>query len=135
MSDPNAELEQRICERAYFLWLAEGRPEGRSAEFWDRAWALEAGAAFSVEDRHSPAAAKASVPFAHRPEDRVGNPSPGRVGDTSPPRVGSSGLSSGAGPPPRGKPRWPWSLLALAALLIGGVWMARRFGTSWGSRQ
>lgn len=135
MSDPNAELEQRIRERAYFIWLAEGRPEGRSTEFWDRARALEAGAALSAEDRRSPAVAKASTPSGHPPEDRVGSPSPGQAGDTSPLRVGSSGLSSGAGLSPQGEPRWPSSLLALAALLTGGVWMARRFGTPRGSRQ
>ena len=29
--------EQHIRERAYFLWHKEGRPEGRNAEFWERA--------------------------------------------------------------------------------------------------
>jgi uncharacterized protein YjbI with pentapeptide repeats len=31
----------RLSERAYFLWLQAGRPEGRPAEFWDEAVRLE----------------------------------------------------------------------------------------------
>jgi hypothetical protein len=31
------EREARIRERAYHLWEEEGRPEGRDAEFWERA--------------------------------------------------------------------------------------------------
>ncbi len=33
--------EQRICERAYFLWQQEGCPDGRADEHWHRARALE----------------------------------------------------------------------------------------------
>jgi hypothetical protein len=40
MSD--TEQEQRIRERAYFLWKAEGCPEGRAAAHWDLACRLEA---------------------------------------------------------------------------------------------
>ena len=29
--------EHRIRERAYLLWEAEGRPEGREIEYWERA--------------------------------------------------------------------------------------------------
>jgi hypothetical protein len=29
--------EMRVQERAYLLWEAEGRPEGRLDEYWDRA--------------------------------------------------------------------------------------------------
>ncbi|WP_028239089.1 DUF2934 domain-containing protein [Stutzerimonas azotifigens] len=29
--------EQRIRERAYQLWEADGRPEGRDTEYWTRA--------------------------------------------------------------------------------------------------
>lgn len=29
--------EQRIRERAYFLWEEDGRPNGRDGEFWERA--------------------------------------------------------------------------------------------------
>ncbi len=31
------EHETRIRERAYFLWEADGCPEGRADEFWERA--------------------------------------------------------------------------------------------------
>ena len=31
------EREHRIRERAYFLWEADGQPEGRADEFWERA--------------------------------------------------------------------------------------------------
>ncbi len=34
MSDAS---EQQIRERAYALWEKEGSPEGRDAEFWERA--------------------------------------------------------------------------------------------------
>jgi DUF2934 family protein len=36
MSD-DAEREERIRKRAYELWDADGRPEGRETEFWERA--------------------------------------------------------------------------------------------------
>jgi hypothetical protein len=45
MSGPGEELERRIRERAYFLWLHEGRPAGRAAEHWLRACEEEAAAA------------------------------------------------------------------------------------------
>jgi hypothetical protein len=31
------EFEQRIRERAHYLWELEGRQEGRSEEYWNRA--------------------------------------------------------------------------------------------------
>jgi len=31
------EREARIRERAYFLWEADGCPQGRAEEFWERA--------------------------------------------------------------------------------------------------
>ena len=37
MSYSQEELEQRIRERAYSLWEADGRPEGRDLEYWERA--------------------------------------------------------------------------------------------------
>lgn len=30
-------LKEKIQERAYFIWLDEGKPEGKSEEFWFRA--------------------------------------------------------------------------------------------------
>jgi Protein of unknown function (DUF2934) len=41
MSETETELERRIRERAYHLWLAEGCPEGRAAAHWDLARRLE----------------------------------------------------------------------------------------------
>ena len=35
------EQEQRIRERAYYLWQKEGSPEGQDATFWERARLLE----------------------------------------------------------------------------------------------
>ena len=32
--------ENRIRERAYHLWEADGRPEGREQEYWERAEAM-----------------------------------------------------------------------------------------------
>jgi Protein of unknown function (DUF2934)/Pentapeptide repeats (8 copies) len=51
----------RLSERAYFLWLQAGRPEGRSQEFWTEAVRLERlertptdiGAILTVIDRRS----------------------------------------------------------------------------------
>ena len=40
--DPSPEHEQRIRERAYHLWEADGRPDGREAEYWERARELDA---------------------------------------------------------------------------------------------
>ena len=34
-------FEQRVRERAYFLWLDEGRPRSRAAEHWRMASALQ----------------------------------------------------------------------------------------------
>ncbi len=33
---------QRIRERAYLLWEADGRPEGQDLEYWERARELDA---------------------------------------------------------------------------------------------
>jgi hypothetical protein len=36
----DAGREQRIRERAYHLWEADGAPEGRALEYWERAQEL-----------------------------------------------------------------------------------------------
>jgi Protein of unknown function (DUF2934) len=36
------EHENRIRERAYYLWLQDGCPEGRAEEYWERARELQA---------------------------------------------------------------------------------------------
>ena len=33
-------IEKRVRDRAYYLWLEEGRPHGRDQEHWQRAHAL-----------------------------------------------------------------------------------------------
>jgi hypothetical protein len=35
--EPEAERNRRIRERAYQLWEADGRPEGRADTYWHRA--------------------------------------------------------------------------------------------------
>jgi hypothetical protein len=42
MNNPEAqaERENRIRERAYRLWEAEGRPDGRQEEYWHRSQEL-----------------------------------------------------------------------------------------------
>jgi Protein of unknown function (DUF2934) len=35
------ERAHRVRERAYRLWEADGRPEGREQEYWERAEAME----------------------------------------------------------------------------------------------
>lgn len=62
------DLEQRIRERAYRLWLDEGRPDGRAEAHWDMARELVA-----IEDRQqtatkpNPAAASRDRTFHERP--------------------------------------------------------------------
>ena len=36
----NKSLEEKLRLQAYHLWEADGRPEGRSTEYWDKARAL-----------------------------------------------------------------------------------------------
>lgn len=40
--EPSAARDQRIRERAYHLWEADGRPVGRHEDYWERARELEA---------------------------------------------------------------------------------------------
>ena len=40
--DPSPEHLQRIRERAYHLWEADGCPAGRETEYWERARELDA---------------------------------------------------------------------------------------------
>jgi hypothetical protein len=128
MSDMDAEWEQRIRERAYFLWQAEGCPEGRGAEFWDRARALEPEPARPTEGESAPASARTSIPPLDRQHERGARRDRGE----------SQGLPFRAGPPippfgeglaARRAARRPWSLLTLAVLTVGAIWLMRSFGT------
>ncbi len=40
--ETNPAREQRVRERAYALWEAEGKPHGRDVEYWERARELTA---------------------------------------------------------------------------------------------
>jgi hypothetical protein len=74
MSGPGEDLERRIRERAYFLWLREGRPAGRAAEHWLRACDEEAAAAAPQREAREgriDAAGEASFP-ASDPPSRTG---------------------------------------------------------------
>jgi hypothetical protein len=42
VSDAKQELEQRIRERAYFLWQQNGCPDGHADQYWERASEIEA---------------------------------------------------------------------------------------------
>ena len=42
LEPPTPEQEERLRERAYFLWQEDGCPEGRADEYWERARELEA---------------------------------------------------------------------------------------------
>ncbi|TDH58347.1 DUF2934 domain-containing protein [Dankookia rubra] len=128
MPDTGADWEQRIRERAYFLWHAEGCPEGRSAEFWDRARALEMETAPPTDGESVPAPARTSI----RPLDRQHESGARRD------HGGSQGLPFRAGPPtpPSGEglaarraARRPWPLLTLAVFAVGAIWLMRSFGT------
>ena len=69
--------EQRIREKAYYLWEKEGSPEGRDLEFWERARLMvngeDAGSTgtedrhYSEEDRKADEAAKESFPASDPP--------------------------------------------------------------------
>jgi hypothetical protein len=37
MSDSEQDMETRIRKRAYALWDQDGRPEGRTEEYWEKA--------------------------------------------------------------------------------------------------
>ena len=40
LDDQDPDYQQKVRERAYHLWEADGRPHGNEHEFWERARAL-----------------------------------------------------------------------------------------------
>lgn len=55
--DPSPEHEKRVRDRAYFLWLQEGKPAGQAENYWERARELEA--------LHSPVGLEPNPMIAH----------------------------------------------------------------------
>jgi Protein of unknown function (DUF2934) len=115
MSDTDAERERRIRERAYFLWLEAGCPDGRSIEFWNRARMLQAGPLSPAGDLPSSVVRGGST---------SGVASKGHTDLAIHPASPSS-----TAPPARPVPRSLSLLLAIAALILGMAWVAGRFET------
>jgi hypothetical protein len=63
MPTAHAADEAAIREQAYYFWEAEGRPEGREAEFWMRATVALAGKS-QLDTLVKPAPKKATKPKA-----------------------------------------------------------------------
>ena len=65
--EQNDEREQRVRERAYQLWEADGRPHGHDVEYWERARELvgmqdSAGSGqLAVPDENDPSVAAGQV--------------------------------------------------------------------------
>jgi Protein of unknown function (DUF2934) len=116
MSDTDAGRERRIRERAYFLWLEAGSPEGQSVRFWDRAETLEAN---PLPPETCPSSAAADVTGG-------GVAGEGSHTDLAADRPSRSVPSSGTAPRARAAPRPLGFLLAIAALFLGAAWVARR---------
>ena len=58
----NAAFRQRVEERAYAIWKAEGQPHGRHEEHWQRAEGeIAAEGAAKPSRRRAPAAARKTV--------------------------------------------------------------------------
>ena len=78
--------EERIRERAYHIWEANGRPLGHDTEFWRQACDMVA-----VDDARS-------APTLQRPEPTQAKPSrPPRKRSRRAPRTGSPKISPPAG--------------------------------------
>jgi hypothetical protein len=59
----NPKREQRVRERAYALWEADGKPHGQDVEYWERARELigmedSAGSGLLPNPRNTPGAAR-----------------------------------------------------------------------------
>ena len=85
MKSATETLEDRIRERAYYLWETSGRPGGREVEFWHRACEMVAtddGQPKSRVQRRKPAQTKSKPPGKRsrqtfRPASQVASISPG----------------------------------------------------------
>lgn len=69
------EREQRIRDLAYRMWEEDGRPEGRAAEYWQRAEA-EVGRRQPADATPAPDDAQSASPSGSPAADPVRNPEP-----------------------------------------------------------
>jgi hypothetical protein len=69
VSDTKQELEQRIRERAYFLWQRDGCPDGYPERYWERASKIEA--ALKEVDRRIDIEGEDSFPASDPPSHSV----------------------------------------------------------------
>jgi Protein of unknown function (DUF2934) len=96
--------EQRVRERAYHLWEADGKPHGRDVEYWERAREL-IGKEESADGDPDPK----STPVARR-ETKVEEPAPQENTDESPdplPDQGEVKTTSAPKRRSRAKPKKP----------------------------
>ena len=71
MPSTTHDREQRIRERAYYLWLAAGRPHGAALLHWRQAEAIEDRAPGDFQaDEASQGKISASVQWPHRVQPR-----------------------------------------------------------------
>ncbi|MDO9712693.1 DUF2934 domain-containing protein [Paracraurococcus lichenis] len=120
MSDIDVERERRIRERAYFLWLEAGCPDGKDIEFWTRAQTLEA----------DPLPRASGLPLSAVKGGAVDGVARGtRQTESALHRPSPSILSSSAAPPVRPALRPVSVLLAITALILGVTWAARHSRT------
>ena len=76
----DSDKEGRIRERAYEIWVREGRPHGRDAEHWQKAEAEIAAESGAVADR----AAAGSKPQSEAPSAAPVAPGAGAAGSAPP---------------------------------------------------
>lgn len=85
-----ANFEERVRERAYYLWQQAGAPEGRAEEFWDEAERHERAAFVAEEGGLPPAGPHAR----HHLTNEEATPDTGMlppVGESEDPNSGPSG--------------------------------------------
>lgn len=90
--DPDT--ERRIRERAYDIWLREGRPHGRHAEHWETAKAE-----IDAEEREKAAAAepkRAARPAEAHPEETAKEPAAAPMRSRRAAPRGKAGAKGGA---------------------------------------
>ena len=88
----NDRLEHQIRERAYLLWEAEGRPEGRDLEFWARAETeISAQRAGARKSMNKPTAPRPKTPKGKAGKPKLAATPPPPRGEAPPPAAPSPG--------------------------------------------